>query len=163
MQFESRNKRNLWVAASLWLIIDFVIAITIAKLIDFNGLWFLLIFIAIQIIYLFIWVKNSILSWIVFFTVGRKTIVKHIFDFLSENNFPEPNTYQESTISYLNSVANNDELPKEMKFFAAAEIGVLAFLMNSCKIQENMRLSMAYEDAIEQYKKHLITLKRNHS
>ena len=87
-----------------------------------------------------------------FYTIQRNNISNYILDFLSENNFPDPGNYQESPVSYLESVANDPAVPIETRLKAAVEIGSMGSFIAQYKISLHMQISMAYEDAIALYK-----------
>jgi hypothetical protein len=159
MQFESRSTRTFWLMSLLGLIPDLLIAYIIAKLTDGGIFAFILTILILQFIYLFIWLKKTIWDWLVFFLGGRKVLSKFIFDFLNENEFPEPNIYENSASSYLESVADNESAPLTARLKAAVELGALSTYASQWKIQYHLRICMAYEDAIEQYKRHLIETK----
>ena len=79
----------------------------------------------------------------------------YLCDFLMENNFPDPGNYQDSATSYLESVANDNETPIEIRLRSAAELGVMSSYIAQMKLSVHAQLSMAYEDAIENYKNHI--------
>jgi hypothetical protein len=110
--------------------------------------------IGLQVLYLGIWAKNSVWSWIVFsYGGGRKRLALLLSDYLRENGYPEPNIYEKSADGYFESVVDNEQLPITIRLKAASEISVMKFLDASCAVQKSMQISMAYEDALEEFKR----------
>lgn len=155
MQFESNIKRNYLLNAFLSLIPDFAISFAIAYFTESGALGFLFSIIGLQCLYFLIWLKNTIWQWLFFTFRGRRLMVQHIEDVLKASSFPAPNEYEPSVSGYLNSIVENDELEPVIRMKAAAEIGSMNYLVACQRIQESLRLNMAYEEAIENYKKHL--------
>jgi hypothetical protein len=98
-------------------------------------------------------IKNTVLAWVFYKYRGRKQISDFVLDYLKKNKYPEPDDYLKSPDEYFSSVAQNDSLPIELRLKAAAELGSLNYPMANGQIQNSIRLSMAIEDAIENYKK----------
>lgn len=155
MKFASRDKRDFWITSTLNLIPDLVIAFIISKSLSAGFLGFILIFFSIQLLYLLIWIKQSIWNWLIFFISWRKKLKNSILDSLNENNFPNPGTHENSIDSYLNSVVENKEVPIETRLKAATQLGALNSFIGQGNIQNYIRISMACEDAVEQYKNQL--------
>lgn len=132
---------------------DILIAMAVAIYSDEGLDTFFFVFIALQVIYLLIWIKNSIWSWVFYKFKGRKQIKDYVLDYLKTNKYPEPEDYLKSPDEYFSSVSQDDSVPIEVRLKAAAEIGALNYLIANGQIQNSIRLSMAIEDAIEDYKK----------
>lgn len=79
-------------------------------------------------------------------------MVEHIENYLKANNFPAPKDYEDSIEGYLASLIEDDELESEMRIKGAYELAALKYPMNNFRIQEGMRLTMAYEEALSNYK-----------
>lgn len=155
MQFESNIKRNYWLNAFLGLIPDAAISVGIAYFTDSGALGFLFSMIGLQCLYFLIWLKNTIWQWLFFKYRGRKLMVQHIENVLKASNFPAPDEYETSVEGYLNNIVENDELETVIRIKAAAEIGAMNYPVAYQRIQESLRLNMAYEEALENYKEHL--------
>jgi len=154
MQFETKRNRTLWTALVLGIVPDIAIATVLATVFS-NGwfLTFLAALIGLQIFYLLIWAKNSIWAWVMFsFFGGRKKLASWIFDYLRESRYPEPSTYEKSAEGYLATVAESEGMPIPVRLKAASELGALKLLESSGQVQWGMRMSLAYEDALERYK-----------
>lgn len=152
MQFESKNKRNFWINSTLGSAPDVLIALLVALYADHGIVTFFLALIGLQIVYFLIWVNNTIWGWVLFQFKGRKQMSDFVLDYLKNNNYPEPDDYLKSPDEYFSSVAHNDSLSIELRLKAAAELGSLSYPMANGQIQNSIKLSMAIEDAIEQYK-----------
>lgn len=155
MQFESNIKRNYFLNAFLGLTPDTAISIGIAYFTDSGALGFMFSMIGLQCLYLFIWLKDTIWKWLFFKLRGKKLMVQHIEKILKSSNFPAPDDYEKSVDSYLNNIIENDELETVIRIKAAAEIGAMNYPLAYQRIQERIRINMAYEEALENYKKHL--------
>jgi hypothetical protein len=153
MQFNSKRNRSVWSMGLLGAIPDLAIAIFVAVVLHGGFPGFFATLIGLQVLYLAIWLKNSVWSWMVFSYSGRKKSALLLFDYFRENGYPEPDDYEKSADGYFESVANNERLPAAVRLKAASELGVIHFLDNSCEVQQSMRLAMAYEDALEEFKR----------
>ena len=153
MQFESKNKRNFWVNSMLGMTPDVLIATAVAMYNDEGIAAFFFVLIGLQVVYLLIWTKNTVWAWVFYKYKGRKQISDFVLDYLKKNKYPEPDDYLKSPDEYFSSVAHNDSLPIELRLKAAAELGSLNYPITNGQMQNSIRLSMAIEDAIENYKK----------
>ena len=87
-----------------------------------------------------------------FWISGRKSLVAHLYNYLRESGYPEPDTYISDADSYFASIAGNDAFPCELRIKAAIERASLAIPAQLGLTHHTMRINMAYEDAIERYK-----------
>lgn len=152
MRFESKLKRNYLINVAIATIPDIAIAIILA--IVFNGgfLGFLAIYFGLQVLYFAIWTKNTVFGWAHFRLAGRKQMTKHLLDFLLENKFPDPGDQQVSVEDYFYTIVNDEALPVEMRVRATHEIATMNTYRTLGQIQQLLRINIAYEDAIEQYR-----------
>lgn len=152
MQFESQNKRNWVVNSLIGFLPDIVIAFVLAHFLKFDGWGVFFVVVALNTIYFLVWGRNSIWQWVYFNWRGKKLMVEHLYDYLKQNNYPCPNDYESSPMSYLSSVADSEDVPFQTRLLAAKELGALAYPASMFKVQEGIRMTMAYEDAIKKYK-----------
>jgi hypothetical protein len=152
MRFESREERTFWTIAVLRLVPDAVIGAIVASASDSGALGFLATVVALQILYLLIWIKNSAWGWFLYWAKGRKDLTANFLTFLTDNRFPEPGSYQTSVQGYLDSVVSNESEPIETRLKAAAQIGAMGVRPLVGGFQYSMKLGMAYEDGLEQFK-----------
>lgn len=155
MQFGSAQKRNYWINWFLELIPDSVIAIIVAYFTDSGILGFILTVIGLQCLYFFIWLKNTVWRWVFFKFRGKRLMAEHIENVLKASNFPAPDDYESSAEGYLNSLVENEELEPLIRIRAACEIGAMNYPVAVLRVQESIMLSIAYEEALLNYKKHL--------
>lgn len=153
MRIESKLKRKFWFNTVLGTIPDVLIAFGLTVWFNSGLVGFVAVFIGLQILYLLIWTKNSIWGWIMFHFGARRQMAKYLCDFLRESKFPDPGDYQVSVDSYFHEIVNNDHLPFEVRIKAAGEIAALNAYGAQGQAQYLMRLQMAWEDAIEEYKR----------
>lgn len=153
MQIPSNEKRNLWLSSLSGLIPDLVIACVISWMFSGSIEIFFIAFISLQILYILIWIKNSIWSWILYILNGRKKLTEHLCDFLMDNKFPVPEQRHISIIPYFESIVANDNAPVNLRILAAAEVGAFKMLGNQFQIQVMFRISTAYQDALDTYRK----------
>lgn len=152
MQFESQNKRNWVVNSLIGLLPDIVIAFVLAHFLEFDWRRVFFIVVALNTIYFLVWGRNTIWQWVYFNWRGKKLMVEHLYDYLKQSNYPCPKDYETSPISYLSSVADSEDIPFKTRLLAAKELGALAYPASMFKVQEGVRMTMAYEDAIKKYK-----------
>ena len=153
MQIEDRNQRKLWTNTLLGLIPDAAIGMGVASLTSTGTLGFLGTFVGLQLLYFVIWIKNSVWAWLTFWISTRKQIAGRALDYLTKHEFPEPGDYIKNAAKYFEEVADNDRLPCKTRLMAASQCGVFANTQRLGKFQHHVRLRMAFEDAIEQYKR----------
>ena len=152
MQIKSKIERKFWTEIVLGLIPDAVIGIFVA-IATSTGLWgFAGTIVGLQILYIFLWIKNAIWLWLRFWIGGRKSLVGHLYNYLRENRYPEPDTYISDADSYFDSIASNNAFPCELRIKAAIERASLAIPAQLGLTHHTMRINMAYEDAIVRYK-----------
>lgn len=153
MQFESKQKRTFWLNAALGFVPDALISAALAAALDGGVPGFIFALIGLQFLYFLILVKNSIWAWALFKLNGRKNLVSHITDYLHKNKYPEPDDYEKSADGYLSTVLADDSQPVDVRLKAAASLAEMNLMSTQGQLQNHMRLSMAYEEALENHKK----------
>jgi hypothetical protein len=153
MQFESKQKRSLWINLTLGFVPDVIISIVVAIVLSGGILLFFATLIGLQCIYLLIWIKNSVWGWTLYKLHHRKYLVEHLTDYLKTNKYPEPDDYEKSADGYLTSVMSNEKLPVDIRIKAASCLAELNFMSTQGQLQNYLRFSMAYEAALADYKK----------
>lgn len=153
MQIATKNKRKVLIDALLNLVPDAIIALIAAVLAN-NLITFFAVIFGLQIIYFLIWVKNSIWLWIKYYYLGgKKELLENMLKVLRTNNYPEPDELEVSVQDYFLKIANNEKLPTDVRIKAGAEYGTFHSPIFSGNMQNTLRLNMAYETALEMYKK----------
>jgi len=153
MQFETKQKRNFLINIIYGLIPDTIIGIGVASFTDSGLSGFIFTVIGLQIVYFLIWLKDSLWGWAFFKIRGKKLMVEYMEDALKAKNFPAPQDFEVSIEGYLSSVVANERLDLNIRLNAAMEIGTLEYLKSMFKAQESMRLIIAYEEALSNFKK----------
>ena len=153
MQFESKKKRAFFLSLALGFIPDILISIALAVFFESGILGFLFSFFGLQILYFLIWVKDSLWTWLNFQLKGRKKYTRLITDYLRRNKYPEPEDYEKCVNSYLSRVITDENQPIDLRLNAAASLAEMNFMSNQGQAQNYIRFSIAYEDALEIYKR----------
>lgn len=89
--------------------------------------------------------------WARYKLFDKKRGTQHIVDMLRSNNFPAPEAYVESADMYLSSVAGDDGIDMITRLIASAELGALNYVQATMRMQELFRLTLMYDESIEQY------------
>jgi hypothetical protein len=152
MRFESRDERNFWTIAVLGLVPDLLIGVVVGAVSDTGVLGFIATVVGLQVLYLLLWIKNSAWAWVLYWVKGRKDMTASFLTFLKENRFPEPSSYQKSVQGYLDTVVGSESEPIETRLKAAAQIGAMSVRPLIGGFQYTIKLGLAYEDGLEQYK-----------
>lgn len=153
MQFESQKKRNILFLVALGLIPDTLISIAIAWLSGEGVPIFFASLLGLQVLYFALWTKNSIWAWIYFQLRGREQAVKHMTNYLWQNDYPEPKDYEKSVESYLVDIVADDDQPTELRIKAGGSLAELEFMRARGLFQDLLRITMAYEAALENHKR----------
>jgi hypothetical protein len=156
MQFESRIKRNLILQMILGSVPDVALALSVVWWFKGDFKLFFMAYFGLQLIYLSSWVVKSIFSWIHFCLFGRRKISKVLCDHLHENKYPAPNEYEDSVDAYLRAVVNNDDLDTSIRLKAAFNLGTFETWYAQYEVQIAFRMKLAFEDAIEEYRRYLV-------
>jgi hypothetical protein len=153
VQFESKQRRVFWMNAALGLVPDTVISLLLSYALSGGVVGFFAVLVGIQMLYFVIWLKKSIWTWTIFKLNGRKHLISNLIDYLRTNKFPEPEDYEKSAEGYFSSVLSNEDQSIDVRLKASASLAELNFLTKSGQVQHFIRLTMAYEEALESYKK----------
>ncbi len=156
MQFESKLKRRVWFELALGLIPDAVVAALLVVIFGGGFVSFIATIVGLQVVYFLIWLKDTAWSWLQFVLVGRKRDASTLLDHLVTRSYPEPSDYEQSISGYFERIASDDEEEVIMRLAASVELGAINYSVAQGRIQEGLRLSMAYEDALEAYKRRFI-------
>ena len=154
MKIQNKIKRQYYLNIFLNLVPEFFFSLifcffwsTSEKVLNF-----LLCFITLQILYLILWVKDSIWQWVFFSLNGRKIIAKSIYNYFKSNNFPEPAETIESSLNYIENIVDNEQIPINARLRACYLLALKNYLQETNQFQQLFRTSLAIEDAIELYK-----------
>jgi hypothetical protein len=150
---QSKINRNIATNAILGFIPDVLIA-WVATLVTDNG-WvgFFVVLLGLQCVYLFVWLKTFIWSWLIFWVLGRRKMSAHMENFLLQSRFPRPPEYVGGITDYLAKVANDRKADAKVRIAAATEVGTLNGVKLAGKHSLGAQLHFAFEDALEKYAK----------
>lgn len=154
MIIQSKQNRSYWSRAVSGLVPDVIIASVVAIAVnDSPVVIFFAVLIGLQALYFVLWLKTSIWQWGLFHFSIRKQVAAQLLDNMDQKQYPKPNEYLHDVDTYFDEIVSNEELDDTIRMNAAADIGGLAVLKNSGYVSHFLRLSFAYEDAIEQYER----------
>jgi hypothetical protein len=154
MQFGTSQRRSLWTRAAAGTAFDVIVALVIATIMGSHDLFgTAMIFLAIQAIYFFMWVKRTTVLWGWFVLGGRKRLGQHMADFLREVGFPRPANYYLSPSDYLEETAANEGLKASVRIAAASELSSLNTIRQIGLIQLGIQSNLAWEDAIKIFRR----------
>ncbi len=151
MTIQRKQNRQLWLGAVASVIPDAVIAYVVMRVTESGWVGFGLTFLGLWAVYLAIWLKNSIWSWIVFLLWGKRSMVAALLSSLREHRYPEPDNFENSADGYLQRIATDEKQPMDIRLMAAGEYASL-HAHNQYGFQRFMQLSVALDNALEQYK-----------
>lgn len=149
MIVERQAKREFYASVFLNGIPDVVIAAVVAWFSEGGLLVFFVVLVGLQAVYLALWLKISAWLWLRFKVRDKKLMSRRMLDILVENKFPKPVGY--STDLYLGGVATDASIDANTRVLAAGELGTLNYLLASMRVQEYMRLTGAFDAALEEY------------
>lgn len=152
MLIQSKATRRLWRNIVLNTVPDLAVAAAIAYVMDGGWLGFIAAYFGLQILYILIWLKNTLWGWAVFYLLARKEGTQQIVALFREKHFPEPDNMIVDGLDYLREVTENRSLPDEARLEAAGFNGAVGYIRSAGQIQAGIRLQMALEDAIQVYK-----------
>lgn len=159
MIFGSQLRRQtLWNFGLMWTP-DLIIAAAVSYFMDAGLLGFGTVVLALFVLGLVYWFLRSIVMWLAYLAFGKRTVQRHIYDYLVANKFPAPSEYESSAADYFASGAQNEQLDPAVRVKAAVEVGTIAAYSGAFERQQLSKIALAAEAAIEEYRRH-VTLDR---
>lgn len=152
---QKRVKRDYYWQIVLSFIPDVIIALLISFFMANNGdkfSVFFISFILIQLCMLFIWLRKSVLDWVVFY-YNRKRAASMMCKEFKEFKFPEPIDYIDSSLNYLENIVDNNQLKIETRLVAMKLLSFYQIFFLTNQYQVSLRSTLIMEDAIILYKK----------
>ena len=113
------------------------------------GFWVSLI--GLQAIYFFFWLKQALWSWLLFWTIGKRQMARHVENSLIDGHFPEPNEYISDLDDYFGTVANDETVDPNTRVKAAYEHGALNGLKLARRYSAALQLNLAGAIALKRY------------
>jgi hypothetical protein len=151
VQIQSKQERSMWVSALINSIPDIAIAWVASDVFGIGPVGFVAVFLGIQCLYLLLWLKTILWSWLVFWISGRKKMTSHLEDYLYKNRYPQPPEFIGGIDDYFLQISNDNSVPCPLRVKAAIELGIMTGIKTSGRFLQLMQLNMAYESALEQY------------
>jgi hypothetical protein len=151
VQIQSKQERSMWVSALINSIPDVAIAWIASDVFAIGPIGFVAVFVGMQCLYLFLWLKTILWSWLIFWISGRKKMTAHLEDYLYKNRFPQPPEFIGGIDDYFFQVSNDNNAQCSLRVKAAIELGIMTGIKTSGRLLQLMQLNMAYESALEQY------------
>jgi hypothetical protein len=133
---------------------DALIAIAVAWWTNGGLLAFAATLVGLKIIYLLIWLKDTLWSWIMFILHDRKITADALFATLRKNHFPKPHIMSDGFIDpgeYLAGVALDDSLPCELRLSAQVENSTLNTIKMMNGFVVTWKSLAAWDDALKRY------------
>lgn len=156
MVFESKFKRNLITSTLVGVVPDVILSFAVASFLPSPLLYAVAIFLGLQALFLLIWALRSAWGWLLFYWSGRKTLAKHLCDYLHQNHFPDPEDVEPSAEHYLEAAVKNEQNDFNVRLGAAYELGSMQIHRATGQIQQFLRLVLSWETAIGNYKSEMV-------
>jgi hypothetical protein len=161
MVFRSQLRRQFVLNLLLFCIPDIIIAAVGSAYLESGYVGFGLIFVGLQGLGIVYRILHAMVQWTVFLSFGRRSLKRHLYDYLITNQYPPPSGYQLSAEDYFSSVVENKELDPELRIKAAIEVGTFAAYSGAMDIQRLNKISIAAEEAIKDYRMWLADVERS--
>jgi hypothetical protein len=150
---QTKLERSAYKHVALSLVPDLLIGWAVASYTDGGVMAFFLTLIALQGLYFAIWVKRSLWSWLLFWTVNRSTMCNHFEEAMAAQKFPPPPDYISGPDEYLSGIIDDKEEETTIRIRAAYEAGTLIGITTAGQYQFGFQMRLAFEDAIQRYAK----------
>jgi hypothetical protein len=132
---------------------DLLVAWAVMRLTDNEWSSFWITLVALQAIYFFLWFKQALWGWLLFWIVGKRQSAPYLENFFIENRFPPPDEYTLDLDDYLSGITFNEELDCNTRIRAAYENGALDGMKISRRYSMVMQLNSASKIAFRRYAK----------
>jgi len=163
MLIQSQVNRAYWRNTLLAFAPDSLIAGVVAVVLDQGWLFFVVVYIGLEVAYLLVWLRQSLWGWALFFLFGRKELTRGVLAELREQKFPEPPNLIIDVDEYFLEVAQNKEVADETRVRAAINVGFLQYPKSMRHVQTALKMHLALEDAIHAYKAGFTAIERSAS
>jgi hypothetical protein len=150
---KSKVERGYWKNVALSAIPDVLIAWAAMRLMDGGAEVFFGTLIALQGVYLALWIKRSAWGWLLFWLTNRSMMSSHIEEVLAQQRFPGPPDFISGPDEYYSGIVDDESAETSIRLKAAQELGTLAGISVAGQHQLAIQLRIATEDAIQRYAK----------
>lgn len=141
--------KNIIIATIPDIIIVFLVSLTF----KFDLKESVYVYFTIQAIYLLIWVKNSITSYVIFKYGGKHILKENFKRILIEHQFPTHEEYDENDCRFYLIYLLETEKREHVKIVASEILGGLNMLSATQEFQKYLKFCLAFEEALLEYKK----------
>lgn len=157
MKFESQQKRNIWSAYGIRILLEYIVIYILLKL--FASEWdkdskFGEAFIGVLILWgveIFLSIKNALMSVILYKWKAKNEMVESMLYVFKRNNLPKPSDYYSDADAYIEDVLTNEEASQEAKNLVSTIAGALMVYRANNIIVQGMLYQFALEEAIKRY------------
>jgi hypothetical protein len=133
---------------------DALIAIAVAWWLNGGFPEFAEVLIGVKVVYVVIWIKDALWTWIIFTMHYRKVMADALFATLQKQHFPKPDIKPGGFIDpgeYLASVTLDHRLPCELRLCAQRENSTLNTIKMMNGFVPTWKTLAAWDDALKRY------------
>jgi hypothetical protein len=150
---KSKFERTYWKNVALSAVPDVLIAWAAMRFMDGGAEVLFGAFIALQAVYLALWIKRSVWSWFLFWSTNRSMMSNHIEEVFAQQRFPRPPDFISGPDEYYQGIVDDESEETSIRIKAAQELATLTGISVAGQHQLAIQLRMATEDAIQRYAK----------
>src|SRR4051812_26887614 len=100
VQIQSKQERSMWLSALINTVPDIAIAWIASEIFGSGPVGFIAIFVGLQCLYVLLWLKTALWSWLLFWVSGRRKMAAGFEQYLYQNHFPKPPEYLSGAEDY---------------------------------------------------------------
>ena len=121
---KTKVERSYWKNVALSAVPDVLIAWAAMRLMDGGAEVFFGTLIALQAVYLALWIKRSAWSWLLFWLTNRSMMSSHIEEVLVQQRFPRPPDFISGPDEYYSGIVDDESVETFIRLKAAQELGI---------------------------------------
>jgi hypothetical protein len=148
---ERKRIEKFWLDVAFDRIPDLVLAFLVAVIFQGGIRAFFEIFLWLQLLYLAVWLRNSLWSWVKYSYRDKESKVRNAVKVLTESSFPQTRQIDEHAEDYFGQIVADDALQMETRLRAARQLGAFDYLVENLRAQEYLRLTYTLEEAIQRH------------
>ena len=112
---KSKVERSYWKNAALSAVPDVLVAWAAMRLMDGGAEVFFGTLIALQALYLALWMKRSAWSWLLFWFTNRSMMSSHIEEVLAQQRFPRPPDFISGPDEYYSGIVDDESVETSIR------------------------------------------------
>jgi hypothetical protein len=116
---------KVFINAMIGWVPDLLIAWGYSKFVDGGWPEFWTAIIALQALYLALWLKKAVWGWLVWSVYGRYSMARTFEKYFRDNNFPRPEMWVGTLSDFLEQILADEYADQKLKTLAAFEQGTL--------------------------------------